>query len=340
MLYRDEIIEEVQLINAWLSSHSDDDSTITQLTESRTALEAEFKRTGGRCRPTDFPSNPKPKPAHVSDKVIDRAMGKYAKQGDSGESCKEEPYVASPGEDVCTIGYGHQIRDIPCPVLDSKGDDEGDDEYKKKYAPNKPPSPRRIKIASPYFRARKPFPDFYCGCAGKKHFDCKGEQAKDQLKKDLKPHEDFVRANVPYELDQDQFDALVDLSISGSWGKAGKLLEAMKLYWCSDNGKNYIRSIFLTTGLTSPDSRDPLPGLIARRKILAWGEKSPESIPGDNPPGPTVQPKLIVGRSDDIYELEADRIADEVMRMPDKETIRDNNFASRNGQSMIQRKEL
>jgi hypothetical protein len=34
---------------------------------------------------------------------------------------------------------------------------------------------------------------------------------------------------------------------------------------------------------------------------------------------PVIQPKLIIGRPDDKYEKEADRVADEVMRMPEPE---------------------
>ena len=32
---------------------------------------------------------------------------------------------------------------------------------------------------------------------------------------------------------------------------------------------------------------------------------------------PVIQPKLLIGKPDDEYEREADRIADEVMRMPE-----------------------
>jgi hypothetical protein len=34
-----------------------------------------------------------------------------------------------------------------------------------------------------------------------------------------------------------------------------------------------------------------------------------------------IQPKLKIGRPDDIYEQEADRIAEQVMRMPEKESV-------------------
>ena len=46
----------------------------------------------------------------------------------------------------------------------------------------------------------------------------------------------------------------------------------------------------------------PAPGL--RRKPLSWQP-------------PLLQPKLVVGRPDDKYEQEADRVADQVMRMPE-----------------------
>ena len=51
---------------------------------------------------------------------------------------------------------------------------------------------------------------------------------------------------------------------------------------------------------------------------------------------PITQPKLTVNRPNDIYEQEADAVADKVMRMPDPRT--NNNFFCKQGVSSIQRK--
>ena len=52
--------------------------------------------------------------------------------------------------------------------------------------------------------------------------------------------------------------------------------------------------------------RKPLlqPAAGLRRKPLSWQP-------------PLIQPKMVVGRPDDKYEQEADRVADQVMRMPE-----------------------
>lgn len=309
LLLRDELIEEIKLINAWVASHTPDEPTSGQLTEAKTALEAEFKRTGGRCPVTAGPRTWS-QPSHVSDELIDRMMGKYIPE-DQGEGCKEYPYVASPYEGVCTIGYGHQIHNPPCPILDNTGDEEDPD-----YPAGKPPSERRKKIAMDYWKSTgKPFPDFTCGCS--KHLDCKGEEAKAQLKADVAGKENFVHKNVPFDLDQDQFDSMVDWVLSGAWNPNSELLQAMKLYWCSDTGKNYVRSIFLKSGITVKGSSEPVPGLVARRKNRVWPEYPQERLLDENPSGPPVQPKLRIGRSDDIYEQEADSIAERVLQISD-----------------------
>jgi GH24 family phage-related lysozyme (muramidase) len=309
-LMRNELIEEIQLINAWFASHTVSEPEASLLTEAKAALESEFNRTGGRCPLSAGP----PKyshPPHVSDHLIDHITGKY-KPEDQGEGCKEYPYVASPYEGICTIGYGHQIREIPCPILDSAGDEEDIGHF----PPNKPPSERRKKIAFSYWKSTgTPFPEFYCGCS--KHIDCRGPEAKAQVKKDLKPNEDFVHKNVPFDLDQQQFDAMVDWVISGAWDPKSDLIKAMKLYWCSNAGKNYVRSIFLRSGITVKGSKEIIPGLVARRKYRVWPESPSESLPDDTPADTPIQPKLRIGQRNDIYEHEADRVADLVTSIPD-----------------------
>ncbi len=51
-----------------------------------------------------------------------------------------------------------------------------------------------------------------------------------------------------------------------------------------------------------------------------------------------IQAKLEVSQPNDIYEQEADRTADEIMSMPEKEMVGENNSAIRNPQPSIQRK--
>lgn len=51
-----------------------------------------------------------------------------------------------------------------------------------------------------------------------------------------------------------------------------------------------------------------------------------------------LQPKLRIGQSNDQYEQEADRVADQVLRMPDKPEFRDRRLEIREGEETVQAK--
>jgi GH24 family phage-related lysozyme (muramidase) len=181
-------------------------------------------------------------PEKVSETMVDRWKGKHAKEGDQGEGCIDHPYVAGTGETVCTIGYGHQIPG--CTVLNKAGAVPTADERQK------------AKVS-----------DFTCACSQK--FDCKGPQADEQLRKDARGAESYVKKQVKISLDQAQFDALVDLTLHhGSIPKT--LLDALHKYWCSTEGMNYVRDMYLETALTRQGSKKIEPGFVSRREHRVW----------------------------------------------------------------------
>ncbi len=181
-------------------------------------------------------------PEKVSETMVDRWKGKHAKEGDQGEGCIDHPYVAGTGETVCTIGYGHQIPG--CTVLNKAGAVPTADERQK------------AKVT-----------DFTCACSQK--FDCKGPQADEPLRKDARGAESYVKKQVKINLDQAQFDALVDLTLHhGSIPKT--LLDALHKYWCSTEGMNYVRDMYLETALTRQGSKKIEPGFVSRREHRVW----------------------------------------------------------------------
>jgi GH24 family phage-related lysozyme (muramidase) len=181
-------------------------------------------------------------PEKVSETMVDRWKGKHAKEGDQGEGCIDHPYVAGTGETVCTIGYGHQIPG--CTVLNKAG-----------------------AVPTAEERQKAKVTDFTCACSQK--FDCKGPQADEQLRKDARGAESYVKKQVKINLDQAQFDALVDLTLHhGSIPKT--LLDALHKYWCSAEGMNYVRDMYLETALTRQGSKKVEPGFVSRREHRVW----------------------------------------------------------------------
>ena len=181
-------------------------------------------------------------PETVSETLVDRWKGKHAKEGDQGEGCIEHPYVAGTGETVCTIGYGHQIPG--CTVLNKAG-----------------------AVPTAEERQKAKVSDFTCACSQK--FDCKGPEADAQLRKDARGAESYVKKQVKINLDQAQFDALVDLTLHhGSIPKT--LLDALHKYWCSAEGMNYVRDMYLETALTRQGSKKIEPGFVSRREHRVW----------------------------------------------------------------------
>ncbi len=109
-----------------------------------------------------------------------------------------------------------------------------------------------------------------CACEGKEHIKCEGSEAEDQLRKRAGPKVTHVHSVVPVDMDQAQFDALVDIAMHHG-SIPSELLEPIKKYWCTDAGKDHVRAIYLKTKL------DPFPeAFAARRKFRVW----PPSITG------------------------------------------------------------
>lgn len=186
----------------------------------------------------------RPDPEFVSQRMIDGWKGLRAKQGEQGEGCIETPYVAGRGEKVCTIGYGHQIKG--CAVINAATGAEPTAEERKD---------RGVKLG--------------CACAGQMTYDCKGPQAEKELLKDAQVKVNHVSKVVTVNLDQAQFDALVDIALHvGSIPK--KLLYEVNLYGCSPAGWNRVREVYLNTSLTPQGSDKVLPGFVARRQHRVW----------------------------------------------------------------------
>ncbi len=53
---------------------------------------------------------------------------------------------------------------------------------------------------------------------------------------------------------------------------------------------------------------------------------------------PLLQRKLLIGQANDVYEQEADRVADEVMRMPEGSEVRSQESEVRDKKKAVQRK--
>jgi len=192
-------------------------------------------------------SSKKTQPAHVSPALLDRLMGKYAQQGDPGEGCIDHPYVAATGEKVCTIGYGHQIPG--CPILNKAGQEPTAEERKA------------AKVS-----------DFTCACEGKK-FDCKGAEAEAQLRKDAAVGEAHVHEVVMVDLNQDEFEALVDLTLHHGSIPA-ELLASINEHWCEEGGKDVVRGVYLNTEVRREGRKEIEPAFVKRREFRAWPASS------------------------------------------------------------------
>jgi hypothetical protein len=61
----------------------------------------------------------------------------------------------------------------------------------------------------------------------------------------------------------------VDLTLHhGSIPKT--LLDALHKYWCSAEGMNYVRDMYLETALTRQGSKKVEPGFVSRREHRVW----------------------------------------------------------------------
>lgn len=219
----------------------------------------------------DPPVGPLAQPDHVSQTLIDRMEGKYVKiDGDVGEGCIPTPYPAGNGETVCTIGFGHQLKD--CPVLDkATGAKPTAEAIKEANTPkvrdeNKPDAKPRRALPAEWLS---------CQCADKK-IGCPDEAEK-ILKDDVsKNGEKFVHHNVLAGLDGPKFDALVDLVLHhGSLDKP--FIEEIHKYYCTPDGWDYLREEYLKQNLTPQGSNVISPGFVKRRQLRVWPSSSKTS---------------------------------------------------------------
>jgi GH24 family phage-related lysozyme (muramidase) len=177
-------------------------------------------------------------PKDVSEMLIKRLMGKV--KGDPGEGYKDKPYIANKGESVCTIGYGHQIPD--CPIVGANGETLTKEE-----------------------RINTDISKLKCACAD----SYKADDAEVQLRNDIAWAVKHVHSVVPVDLSQDEFDALVDITLHRG-SIPPDLLKTIKLYWCTAAGKNFARKAYLKSALKAQNSNKIEPGFVERRKRRVW----------------------------------------------------------------------
>jgi GH24 family phage-related lysozyme (muramidase) len=177
-------------------------------------------------------------PKDVSQKLVDRITGKYASiDGDPGEGLFQTPYVASEGQ--CTIGYGHVIFPKSSCSIKTETSDDG----KTKKTCDCPP---------PWNAISK-------------------EQAISYLKQDMQTHIKEVNNKIKVDLNQAEFDAMVDLS-----AHVGSLPSDFVNYvhenWCTN--KAAVRDRYLRTAITMKDPNTGkykvMKNFVERRKKRAW----------------------------------------------------------------------
>jgi len=201
-------------------------------------------------------------PDKVSEAMVGRWMGKFAAvDGDPGEGCIERPYVAAAGEKVCTIGYGIQLPN--CPVV-SKA--TGGEPTKEERFPPPPKNDEEKKTWVPGVQRLR------CNCPDQKPVDCKGSEAENILRSRARAGEAHVHQVVTVNLDQAQYDALVDITLHHG-SMPAELLTAINTYWCSDAGWDHIRKLYLRSMINPQGSKKPSKGFIDRRRRRVWPQR-------------------------------------------------------------------
>ncbi len=214
------------------------------------------------CAPP--PVTPLTHPDHVSQTLIDRLTGKFVKiDGDTGEGCSPVPYPASAGEKVCTVGYGHQIPG--CGIIDKSTGALPTADARKEAATVKLREPDNPKA-----KPRSLRPSEWLGCECSAPVITCPAQGEAMLKDDVRlSGEAWVHAHVKPGLDQAQFDALVDLVLHhGSIDQP--FIDELNKYWCSSEGWNYLRDVYLQQNLSPQGSTVILPAFVKRRLLRVW----------------------------------------------------------------------
>ena len=166
-----------------------------------------------------------------------------------GEGFIPYPYVALEGEKKksggCTIGYGHVIN------ANDHRTCEHDPVEPVQTDPNK--KPLRKCICSPDWILKKD-----------------SNEAVDLLKSDIAIHIRWIKQHVLVDLDQGQFDALVDISLHvGSVPKS--LLDVVNAKLCKDD--EAVRQEYLKTALYIKDNKERGPVFKKRRQERVWAPK-------------------------------------------------------------------
>jgi len=227
----DQLKSEYDAYNEYV--HNIDPADYTKEEDAMNYFLALERELKKRCLKSN-PSHPK----EVSQKLIDRITGKYASiDGDPGEGLFLTPYVASEGQ--CTIGYGHVI--FPKSTCTINTETSADGKEKKT-----------------------------CTCASPWNVITK-DRAIDILKQDMQKHIKEVDSKIKVDLNQAEFDAMVDLSAHvGS--VPSDFANFVNENWCIN--KQAVRDRYLKTAITmkDPDTKQykVMKNFVERRKKRAW----------------------------------------------------------------------
>ena len=217
------------------------------------------------------PLAPLAHPDKVSQTLIDRLTGKFVKlDGDTGEGCSPTPYAASAGEKVCTVGYGHQIPG--CGIIDKSTGAKPAEDARKEAATVKIRDPDNPKA-----KPRSARPGEWLGCECSAPVVACPQEGEAILKEDVrKIGETWVNAHILAGLDGPKFDALVDLVLHhGSIDQP--FVDEIHKYWCSSEGWNYLREVYLKQNLAPQGTTVISDGFVKRRQLRAWPVESKPS---------------------------------------------------------------
>lgn len=168
-----------------------------------------------------------------------------------GEGWVPTAYVALEGQKKesggCTIGYGH--------VITSK-------ESSCAHGP-KPP-----ELDDPTVKVKPPWP---CVCDNADWQSIDRPRGEEILKSDLRVQTNWIKEHVLVDLDQGQFDALVDIAAHvGS--VPNSLIDIIHKKICTDD--EAVRQAYMKTALFTKDRPELGPVFAKRRKERVWAPKS------------------------------------------------------------------
>lgn len=202
------------------------------------------------------PSNQTHHPSKVSDAAFKKMKG--------GEGFVSIPYVALEGEAKgsggCTIGYGHVIN-------------EKNDGRTCVHAQGPPPPKRRldpgekVELGPHLFQVGRMI---LRKCICTPDWRMSETEARVRADKDMSGAITYIKENVLVDLDEGQFDALVDIKLAvGSIPKS--LLDVIHSKICVDD--EAVRQEYMKTALYTKDNKAAGPVHAPRRKERVWAPK-------------------------------------------------------------------